>query len=66
MENSPIIEADTRARLENSREEGRDRGKKAVIGGVWCLSNAERLVMIPLAPHNETGGQGHEEGDGER
>lgn len=24
VENSPIIEADTRARLENSRDEGRD------------------------------------------
>lgn len=51
VENSPIIEADTRAGLENSRE-GR-QWKKAVIGGVWCLSNAERLVMIPLAAHNE-------------
>lgn len=27
--------------------------KKPVIGGVWCLSNTERLVMIPLAPHTE-------------
>lgn len=53
---SPIIEADTRAPLENSREEGREaeiEEKKAVIGGVWCLSNTERLVMIPLAPHAE-------------
>ena len=33
------------------------REKKAVIGGVWCLSNTERLVMIPLAPHTETGTQ---------
>lgn len=45
-------------RLENNTEEGRERqrlkGKKAVIGGVWCLSNTERLVMIPLAPHTET------------
>lgn len=23
--------------------------KKAVIGGAWCLSNTEGLVMIPLA-----------------
>lgn len=53
---SPIIEADARAPLENSREEGREaeiEEKKAVIGGVWCLSNTERLVMIPLAPHTE-------------
>lgn len=55
-ENSPIIEADTRARLENSREEGREpeiEKKKAIIGGVWCLSNTQRLVMIPLAPYIE-------------
>lgn len=27
--------------------------KKPVIGGVWCLSNTERLVMIPLALHTK-------------
>ncbi len=74
MENSPIIEADTRARLENSREEGKEpeiEKKKAVIGGVWCLSNTERLVMSPLAPHTErererereNGSQGGREGE---
>lgn len=45
VENSPIIKADARARSENSSEEGkesqRSSEKKAVIGGVWCLSNTE-------------------------
>lgn len=39
-------------KVRNSREE---RKKKAVIGRVWCLSNTERPVMIPLAPHTERG-----------
>lgn len=63
---SPIIEAGTRARSENSGGEGRERHrlKKAVIGGVWCLSNTERLVMIPLALY--TVREGHRNRDRER
>lgn len=29
-------------------------GKRAVIGGVWCLSNTVRPVMIPLVLQTKT------------
>ena len=35
------------------------------VSGV-CLSNSERLVMIPLAPHAESGGEKERERERER